>query len=277
MAVNRYRFFLQNRFEYAQTVVTIKDGEAVLTRVPQLSLIQASDLRKKATPPATLAYFDAMTCEAHDLAEFLDGLKVPLFSYKLEKTHIGYFYSKDLKRLKPTTNDETLQGIASRVQGDKIYENDKDAYSFIYEFLERLEADGSNFVPDLIKAAKISDGYSSFDYSIPESLISFIAEYHNGKITNSRGYYFSMALEEDLRDARSDIVKSLESYKNFREIYRFTKAYDLGETVKQPSIYIPAQPKKTTPKKVEDPASKQKKLGTFPGQMTLFDYLESKK
>ena len=270
MAENRYRFFLQNSGELEQTVVTIKNGEAHLTRVPQLSLITAKDLRKKETPASTLAYFDAMTCEARDIVEFLDAFRVPLYRYNLQKTHIGYFYDSRLRRLKPVTNDETLQRIAMKADGIEIYNNDSDAYSFIYDFIEKLEEDGSDFVPQLVKAAKKSDGFKSFDYSIPEHLLNYIVEYHNGKISNSRGYYFSLALDADLREAKSDIIKSLKSYKNFREIYRFTKAFDLGQFTKTDSPIRSVQ-------SIEESKEPQKSIGPKPVQLTLFDYLDSQK
>jgi hypothetical protein len=226
----RYRFFLQNSGELAQTVVTIKDGEAFLKVVPQLSLITSKDLSKKDTPASTLAFFDEKTCKEASLEEFLQRIEVPLYKYSLTKTHIGYFYGQRLRRMKPAIDDPVLHSIAHNTinhsDGYSIMDHDGEADRFVNKFMHKLEIVESDFVPQLVKTAKESNGFRSFEYSIPPRLLDFIQEYNRGMMQQHR--HFSFALDGDLRECAGDIRKMLNYYHNLREMYRFTTDYDFN-------------------------------------------------
>ena len=140
-------------------------------------------------------------------------------------------------------------------------------YSFFSRLWLHLEIVDSDFVPQLVKTAKESNGFRSFEYSIPPRLLDLIQEYNRGMLSQHR--HFSFALDGDLRECRGDIREMLHYYHNLREMYRFTQDYDLRRSKLDEHTKMVEEKKE---------AAKQKKLGSSPyEQLTLFDYLNSQK
>ncbi len=272
----RYRFFLQNSGKMEQTVLTIKpNGDVFLKEVPKLSIITAKDLESRDTPANTLAYFDHKTTQEQSLASFLDGFGVPIHQYSLNKTHIGYFYCQRIRRMKPVLDNPTLYRIASNSlfnlknnSGYVIMPQDPDAKEFKEDLFERLANKDSDYISILTQVAAASNGFQSFEYSIPPRLINLLQEYRREARIQRTSDHFSSALAQDMDDCRSDIEGMLYYYHNLRDMIRFTQDFD-NDRDKLDNLLVTTQERRE--------AAKQKRIGSYPGQYTLFDYMKGNK
>ena len=264
-----YRFFLQNRFDIRQTCLSFhEDGTVTLKVVPSLADIKAKDLAKKDTPAQTLAFFDSLTTSSTDLYSFLDSIStdnpdLKFFdnNYKLVKTHIGYFYGSKIRRMTPVFDDEKLKKVALCVEGSEIGRYDKFAYSFMNEVISRVtDPKNRDYVRTLVDTAVKCDGFKGgYEYSITNDITDIITPLHNACINYS--IYPSLALEEDIRAWKAELKQKMQQYKVFRELYRFTKAYDLvhsPEKVEEPKEVV--KPVRTPNTVVVESKPKQKSL-----------------
>ena len=230
-----YRFFLQNRFDIRQTCLSFhKDGTVSLKVVPSLSEIKAKDLAKKDTPAQTLAYFDSLTTSTTDLSSFLESIETDhpdlcFYSgnFKLEKTYIGYFYGYRMRRMTPVFDDENLKSVALGAEGSEVGRDDEFAYSFMNEVILRItDPNNHDYAQTLVDIADESDGFKGgYEYSITNDITSIITSLHNACINYS--IYPTHALDGDISAWEADLKQKMQQYKVFRELYRFTKAYDL--------------------------------------------------
>lgn len=231
-----YRFFLQNRYNIGQTCLSFhNDGTVSLKVVPSLGEIKAIDLAKKDTPAQTLAYFDLLTTSTTDLSSFLESIETDhpdlgFYSgnFKLEKTYIGYFYNYSMRRMTPVFDDENLKSVALGAEGSEVGRDDEFAYSFMNEVISRItDPNNPDYAKALVATARKNDGFEGgYEYSITKDITNTITSLHNACINSSM--YSSFALDEDISAWEADLKQKMQQYKVFRELYRFTKAYDLA-------------------------------------------------
>ena len=252
-----YRFFLQNRYNIGQTCLSFhNDGTVSLKVVPSLGEIKAIDLAKKDTPAQTLAYFDSLTTSTTDLSSFLESIETDhpdlgFYSgnFKLKKTYIGYFYNYSMRRMTPVYDDENLKSVALGAEGSKVGRDDEFAYSFMNEVISRItDPNNHDYAKTLVATARKNDGFEGgYEYSITKDITNTITSLHNACINSSM--YSSFALDEDISAWKADLKQKMQQYKVFRELYRFTKAYDLAtshekeEKTNPNTIEVPQKPK----------------------------------
>lgn len=236
-----YRFFLQNRYNIGQTCLSFhNDGTVSLKVVPSLGEIKAIDLAKKDTPAQTLAYFDSLTTSTTDLSSFLESIETDhpdlgFYSgnFKLEKTYIGYFYNYSMRRMTPVYDDENLKSVALGAEGSEVGRDDEFAYSFMNEVISRItDPNNPDYAQTLVATALKNNGFEGgYEYSITKDITNTITSLHNACINSSM--YSSFALDEDISAWEADLKQKMQQYKVFRELYRFTKAYDLATSHKK--------------------------------------------
>ena len=269
MAVNRYRFFLQNRGSMQQTIVNfIENGQITLTTVPGLSSIKPKDIKEEKGKP--LAFFDEITAGYRDLYDLTTSYEIDPYNYNWSKTHIGYFNRNYLMRMMPEFDNPTLKTLAGRVMNSPVdlqsSVHDSDSSLFISQFIKRIEDTSSDFAKFFEQQARRYDGFrNGYQFNIPESLANQVMKYHNQVISQQR--YYSMALAEDMELDKYEIIGKLKAYKNFREMYRVMEKYDIEHHKK--SILVPEL-------KLEEPVTFEtpiKKAENYPSgyQFTIED------
>lgn len=267
-----YRFFLQNRYNKRQTCLSFNDdGTVSLKVVPSLSEIRAKHLAKKDTPAQTLAYFDSLTTSTTDLSSFLESIvtnhpDLGFYSgnFKLEKTYIGYFYNYSMRRMTPVYDDENLKSVALGTEGSEVGRDDKFAYSFMNEVISRItDPNNHDYAQTLVATARKNDGFKGgYEYSITKDITNIITSLHNACINYST--YPTLALDGDIEAWEADLKQKMQQYKVFRELYRFTKAYDLATSHEKEESSKAINPVETNPNTiVVSKKPKLKSLGTI--------------
>lgn len=235
----------------------------------------------------TLAFYDAITNKFKNLEEFIRvlGPEMCPYRYKSETSFIGYIDNKYMNKLQLSFNDQRLGIIARNANGNTINIENKETLEIVEDIIEMIKDPNCDFV-DYIQ--DVYEDKETLNYHISKRLFETIVTLRNSKKTfdNSCKEFgrINGALLEDINSLETGVLKQIESYKNFRELYRIRKQYlriNKSSSFEQLSTFgiNPIESDETFAKKYEE--AKQKtyikekiNLPEIPGQISIFDNIK---
>lgn len=290
----RYMLVLQKRAN-EQVALEFSD-DLTITLVPIESFtdkkINPMNKKDSKVKKNTLAFFDAITNKFGSYDEFLASFDKTLypFDYRPNTSYIGFVNNGYMNTLKLSFNDPCLAQIALVAEGNQINKNDKRTIEAVTNIMDMIEDLDCDFAEKLSSFKFDSSTKKGPKYNFPNDLINSITALRAAKrVKENRckyGYTLEGDTEEDIATFQRQIVNKLESYKVFREIYRFRKEYLLNKDIEelnnmnitQAEIDIEKESFEKFRKEYEEvrqkeyPRHKQKvKTNQIPGQMSLFD------
>lgn len=291
----KYMLVLQKKYGGQEALEFISNGDAIATPIKAFSDEKLSYQKKKDSKVQknTLAFYDAITNKFKNFDQLLGvvGQEVYPFDYKPQTSYIGFLNNGFMQKLPISFGDERLAQIALKANGNSINKQDRDTISIVTDIVDMIEDPTSDFVQSLKEAYDREDSRFSFSRSFVEDLVT----YRSAKIAQEKrqkySHIMSDELNEDVQIFKTRFLEKVESYRNFRELYRFRKQYLIDkEYIDALGVVSPqvSQPKQTTAKEQKDfeayaeyysevrqkdyPRNKQKSLDDqIPGQMSLFD------
>ena len=284
----KYMFVLQKNYSGQEVVEFQNDGSILTFPIKPFSdrKYQQATRREGTVKKNTLAFFDAITNKFYDLDEMIKtlGSGIYPFDYKSTTSYIGYLDSGYMQCLRLSFNDPELADIALNADGNSINRNHKPTMNIVTDIVDMIEDEKCDFV-GRIKETFLDKQDKQFNFS--KSLIDDILTYHaTKKAYNFRykeGYRQDDDLIEDLEVFRRNFLTKIQSYRNFRELYRFRKQYLYDKQVEQEMALIAGEDEKTSvyAEQYEEVRQKsypkqKKKTYEVPGQLSLFDMIDKK-
>lgn len=290
----KYMFVLQKMFSGQEAVEFQSDGSIKTFPIKSFSdrKYQPSTRRESTVQKNTLAFYDAITNKFCDLDELLKTLGKGLYSfdYKTTTSYIGYLDNGYMQCLRLSFADQELADIALNADGNNINRGHKPTMSIITDIVDMIEEENCDFV-DRLRETFNNKQDKRFNFS--KSFVDDILTYRSTKrIYDYRcreGYRQDDNLIEDLEIFRRNFLTKIQSYKNFRELYRFRKQYLYDkEAERQMAMIADEEEKKplnerelSFAEQYEEvrqksyPKQKTKKY-EVPGQLSLFDMMDKK-
>lgn len=284
----KYMFVLQKMYSGQEVVEFQKDGSILTFPIKPFTdrKYQKETRREGTVKKNTLAFFDAITSKFCDLDEMIKTLGDGIypFDYKSTASYIGYLDNGYMQCLRLSFNDSDLADIALNADGNSINRNHKETMNIVTDIVDMIEDETCDFV-DRIKETFQNKEDKRFNFS--KSLIGDILTYRaTKKAYNFRckeGYRQDDSLIEDLEVFRRNFLTKIQSYRNFRELYRFRKQYLYDKEVEQQMSLIAAEEEKNSAYREQYEEIRQKsypkqKTKTYevPGQLSLFDMIDKK-
>jgi hypothetical protein len=281
-------FILQKVFGGQEAVEFQKDGSIKTYAIKPFGdrKYEPATRKESSVKKNTLAFYDAITNKFNDLDELIKTLGEDLcpFDYKSSTSYIGYLDSGYMQCLKLSFADQELADIALNADGNNINRNHKPTMNVVTNIIDMIEDDKCDFVNRL---KQTFDDKQDKRFNFSKSLVDDIMIYHsNKKAYNFRcreGYRQDDSLIEDLDIFKRNFLSKIQSYKNFRELYRFRKQYLYEKEIEREMKAIAGEEEKplTFEERYEEarqktyPKQKTKKY-EVPGQLSLFDTIEKK-
>lgn len=290
----KYMFILQKIFSGQEAVEFQNDGSIMTFPIKSFSdrKYQPSTRRESTVKKNTLAFYDAITNKFCDLDELLKTLGKDLYSfdYKSSTSYIGYLDGGYMQCLRLSFGDQELANIALNADGNNINRGHKPTMNIVTDIVDMIEEENCDFV-DRIKATFNNKQDKRFNLS--KSLVEDILSYRSTKRAYDHrcreGYRQDDSLAEDLEIFRRNFLTKIQSYKNFRELYRFRKQYLYDKEVERQMNVLASDEENKSSKeqkisiaeKFEEirqksyPKQKRKEM-EIPGQLSLYDIMDKK-
>lgn len=284
----KYMFVLQKNFGGQEVVEFQNDGTIMTYPIKPFSdrKYQQSKRREGTVKKNTLAFFDAITNKFCDLDEFITTLGDGIypFDYKSTTSYVGYLDGGYMQCLRLSFNDKELADIALNADGNSINRNHKPTMDIVTDIIDMIEDEKCDFT------SRIKDTFNDKQdkrFNFSKSLIDDILTYHaTKKAYNFRcheGYRQDDDLIEDLEVFRRNFLTKIQSYRNFRELYRFRKQYLYDKEVEKEMALIAAEDERTQAfveqyEEVRQKSYPKQKRKTYEveGQLSLFDMIDKK-
>lgn len=291
----KYMLVLQKKYGGQEALEFTSNGDAIAIPVKVFSDEKLSYQKKKDSKVQknTLAFYDAITNKFKSFDQLLGivGRGVYPFDYKQQTSYIGFLNNGFMQKLPISFSDERLAQIALKAKGNSINKQDQDTISIVTDIVDMIEDPSSDFVQSLKDAYDKEDSRFSFSRSFVDDLVTYRSAKMAQEKRQKYSHIMSDELNEDVQIFKTRFLEKVESYRNFREIYRFRKQYLIDKEYRDTLGVIapqPSKPKERTQKEQKDfeayceyysevrqkdyPRNKQKSLDDqIPGQMSLFD------
>lgn len=289
----KYMLVLQKRYGGQEAVEFLSTGDAYTIPVKAFTDEKCQYKTKKDSKVQknTLAFYDAITNKFKSFDQFLSiiGKNIYPYDYKPNTSYIGFLNKGFMHTVSLSFNDPTLAHIALTADGNNINKKDKTTIAVVTDIIDMIEDENCDFVTRLKEAYDMDDKRFNFSKSFVDNIITYRSAKRAIDRRNKYSHIMSDEMTEDLEVFKRDFLDKMQSYKNFREIYRFRKQYLYDKQIED-SLKVVApqdeQPKKQEPvdnfeafrqhyeevRQKEYPRQKQKtKSDQIPGQMSLFD------
>lgn len=291
----KYMLVLQKRYGGQEAVEFLSTGDAYTVPVKAFTdeKYQARTKKDSKVQKNTLAFYDAITNKFTGFSQFLSvvGKNIYPFDYKSETSYIGFLNKGFMHTVALSFNDPTLAHIALVADGNNINKKDKETIAAVTDIIDMIEDTSCDFVDKLKYAYDMGDKKFNFSRSFIDNIITYRSAKKAMDTRNKYSHIMSDEMVEDLQVFKGDFLDKIQSYKNFRELYRFRKQYLYDKQVRETmSVVEPQQTKTETPEEFEAyrqlyeevrqkeyPRQKQKtKSDQIPGQLSLFDLPKTK-
>jgi len=262
--------------------------DAAITMIPIIPFTdkKINGLNKKESiiKKNTLAFYDAITNKFSSFQEFVITLGDNLypFDYKNTTSYIGYIDDGYMRRLSISFNDPILASIALNADGNNINKNNKETIEIVTDIIDMIEDPNCDFVSCLqtIYTDK-QDKRFSFSKSLIDNIVTYRATKRIFDNSCKQSGRMDQELLEDLNVFKRNFLSKIQSYKNFRELYRFRKQYLFDKEARQAMNVIASENKtkqkeETIEERYEEvrqknyPRQKIKEV-EIPGQLSLFE------
>lgn len=264
----RYMFVLQRCYGGQEALEFSSDGKIVSVPIKPFSDQSLNPQHKMKIKKNTLAFYDEITCRYPNFYSFVENrAKLNFLDYREVTSYIGYINNGYMQTLSLEFNDPTLSHIAQKVDGSTINKDDPTTLDVVASFIDLIENSGPDFVDELKRCYWLKDR----NFNFQKSLIDSIDCYYCNKLIVEKNYEYNSVynseMAADLEAFRHDFLKKIESYRNFRELYRFRKRYLASKQYQST----------TTPVAVQEERPKQKlKKHEVEGQLSILDLLKDK-
>lgn len=293
----KYMLILQKRYGGQEALEFTSNGDAYTVPIKAFSDEKLSYTKKKDSKVQknTLAFYDAITNKFKNFDQLLGviGRNVYPYDYKPQTSYVGFLNNGYMQKLPISFGDERLAQIALKAKGNNINKQDKDTISIVTDIVDMIEDPTSDFVKCLKSSFNQEDARFSFSRSFVEDIVT----YRSAKMAQDRRNKYSSImsdeLNEDVEVFKGRFLEKVESYRNFRELYRFRKQYLIDKEYKDTLNIVAPQQEKVKPiekteeeqrafeayrehfeevRQKEYPRNKQKSLDDqIPGQISIFD------
>ena len=291
----KYMLILQKRYGGQEAVEFLTTGEAYSVEIKPFTdeKLKARTKKESKVQKNTLAFYDAITNKFSSFGQFLSvvGNNIYPFDYKTDTSYIGFLNKGFMHTVALSFNDPTLAHIALVADGNNINKKDKETISIVTDIVDMIEDTNCDFVEKLKHAYDMGDKSFNFSRSFVDNIITYRSTKKAMDARNKYSHVMSDEMVEDLHVFKGDFLDKIQSYKNFRELYRFRKQYLYNKKMEE-NVAI-AQPTPTNEQAPEEfeayrelyeevrqknyPRPKQKtKSDQIPGQLSLFDLPKSK-
>lgn len=293
----KYMLILQKKYGGQDALEFTSNGDAQTVPIKAFTDEKLSYQKKKDSKVQknTLAFYDAITNKFKNFDQLLSliGRGVYPFDYKPQTSYIGFLNNGYMQKLPISFGDERLAQIALKAKGNNINKQDQDTISIVTDFVDMIENPSSDFVKCLKESFDLEDERFSFSKSFVDDIVTYRSAQMAMDRRNKYSHIMSDELVEDVTIFKNRFLEKVESYRNFRELYRFRKQYlidkeyrDSLEVVSPKTETSKPQEKTEAEKRAfeayrehfeevrqkEYPRNKQKSLDNqIPGQMSLFD------
>jgi len=293
----KYMLILQKKYGGQEALEFTSSGDAQTVPIKIFTDEKLSYQKKKDSKVQknTLAFYDAITNKFKNFDQLLSiiGREVYPFDYKPRTSYIGFLNNGFMQKLPISFGDERLAQIALKAKGNNINKQDKDTICIVADIVDMIEDPSSDFVKCLKESFDQKDDRFSFSRSFIEDIVTYRSAQIAMEKRNKYSHTMSDELIEDVAIFKDRFLEKVESYRNFRELYRFRKQYlidkeyhdSLSVVTPQPFIEQPqgkAEEEKRTfeayrehfeeVRQKEYPRNKQKSLDDqIPGQMSIYD------
>ena len=285
----KYMLILQKKYGGQDALEFLESGDAYTSPIKVFTdqKLNASTKKGSIVQKNTLAFYDAITNKFKSFDHFLSviGKNINSFDYKPSTSYIGFLNKKFMHTVKLSFNDPTLAHIALNADGNNINKHDAKTMEIVTDLIDLIEDPSSKFVDQLKETFEYDDERFNFSRSVVDSICTYRSTKQSIDIHNKYSSRMSDELQEDLEYCKKDFLNKIQSYKNFRELYRFRKQYLLDNKLRDENRKTETKEDKKT---VEDfdtfreryeevrqksyPKVKQKvKNDQVPGQLSLFD------
>ncbi len=284
----KYMFVLQKVYSGQEVAEFQHDGSIKTFPIKPFSdrKYQQATRREGTVKKNTLAFFDAITNKFCDLDELIKTLGSGLypFDYKSTTSYIGYLDNGYMQCLRLSFNNPELADIALNADGNSINRDHKPTMNIVTDIVDMIEDESCDFVS---RIRETFENKQDKRFNFSKSLVDDILTYHaTKKAYNFRcreGYRQDDDLIEDLEVFRRNFLTKIQSYRNFRELYRFRKQYLYDKEVEKEMSLIAGEEEKISSyaEQYEEVRQKsypkqKKKTYEVPGQLSLFDMIDKK-
>ncbi len=288
----KYMLILQKRYGGQEAVEFLQTGDAYTVPVKAFTdeKYQSRTKKDSKVQKNTLAFYDAITNKFKSFDQFLAvvGKNIYPFDYKADTSYIGFLNKGFMHTVSLSFNDPTLAHIALSADGNNINKKDKTTINIVTDIVDMIEDSSCDFVARLKNAYDMDDKRFNFSRSFIDNVIT----YHSAKkamdARNKYSHIMSDEMTEDLEIFKRDFLDKMQSYKNFRELYRFRRQYLYDKKMAEHISVVSPVEKKEEKEPVDNfeafrahyeevrqkeyPRQKQKtKSDQIPGQLSLFD------
>lgn len=298
----KYMLVLQKRNGGQEAVEFTPSGDAYTVAIKSFTAEKLNYTTKKNSKVQknTLAFYDALTNKFKNYDQFLAivGQNIYPFDYKPATSYIGFLNNGYMNTVSLSFNDPLLAEIALKADGNNINKKDKNTISIVTDIVDLVEDPNSDFVEKLKNAFDLEDKRFNFSRSLVDKMITFRTAAKAMTTQNKYSHIMNDAIVEDLDVFKREFLLSIESYKNFRELYRFRKQYLYDKQLESSLVSTESKEERKPVVRTETlenesfeayrqryeevrqkeyPRHKQKTLDSeIPGQMSVYDVLKTK-
>lgn len=250
--INRYMLILQRTHGGQDALQFDENGVGYLVPIEPLTDKKSKYQTKKerTITKNTLAFFDALTSRFKGFDQFLSviGTEVYPFDYKETTSFVAFLNNGAVQQMRLSFDDSILAHIAEVADGSYINKKDQTTIYQVSKLVDMIENPKCDFVTELQKCFESN----LKEFHLAGAFVNSIVTYHNAiRIKNGNDQNGSVqndSLTEDLEAFKIDFVDKIARYKNFRELYRFSKRY---EQIKCEAFFKEEYQKMIAPKKQE--------------------------
>ncbi len=247
--VNRYMLILQRTHGGQDALQFDKDGVGYLVPIEPLTDKKSKYQTKKerTITKNTLAFFDAITNRFKGFDQFLSviGTEIYPFDYKATTSFVAFLNNGAVQQMRLSFDDPILAHVAEVADGSYINKKDQTTIHQVSKLVDMIEDPDCDFVTELQKCFDSN----LKDFHLAGAFVDSIVAYHNAirvkNNNNQNGSTQNDSLTEDLEAFKIDFVDKIARYKNFRELYRFSKRY---EHIKSEAFFKEEYQKMVAPK-----------------------------
>ena len=288
----KYMLILQKQYGGQEALAFLETGDAYTIDIKPFTdqRLNAPNKRSGIVPKNTLAFYDAITNKFNNFDQFLSiiGRNIYPFNYKENTSYIGFLNKKYMHTVRLSFNDPLLAQIALHADGNNINRRDPETMNIVASLIDLIEDPSSDFVSKLRSSYDNDDKRFNFSRSLIDSICTYRSTKKAMDTHNKYSSTMSDALNEDLEVFKKDFLDKVQSYKNFRELYRFRKQYLLDKKIVEEREFIQKDSTSVDSsdsfrERFEDVRAKtysrvkQKTLNDqVPGQLSLFDLHNNK-
>ena len=281
----KYMMILQKIFGGQEALEFFDDGSIKTYTIKPFSdyKYQMPTKKESIVKKNTMAFYDAITNKFPSLDMMLTTLGDGLYgcNYKSSKSYIGYLDKGYMKCLQLSFGDPLLAEIARNADGNNINNRHRQTMEIVTDFIDLIEDEKCDFVDKLNYVFNNPDDKRFY---LSKSLVDDIRNYRYTKLAYNKkcveGYRQDDSLIEDLDVFKRNFLGKIKSYKNFRELYRFRKAYlyekEQERIRTEQEEHIPTYAEQYSEVRQKDYPKQKVKTYEVPGQLSLFDMIDKK-